>query len=260
MKLTVLTENQAYSKFLAEFGISYLIEINGEKILWDTGQSDVFLKNAAKLGIDIHSEVKKVVLSHGHLDHGDGLRFLDNKKLITHPASFIQRFRKLDHTKVGLSMTKNEIEKKFILNETVEPYKISDSIWFLGEIPRNNDFEAKQTSFIDEYGNDDAVPDDSALAVIDNRELKIVTGCSHAGICNICEYAKKVTGIKKIKVVIGGFHLKYQNMQTLQTIAYFKNEKVERLLPSHCTELPALSAFWNEFQIESVKTGMHFEF
>lgn len=46
----------------------------------------------------------------------------------------------------------------------------------------------------------------------------------------------------------------------MKTTAYFKNENVERLLPSHCTELPALSAFWNEFRIEPVKTGMVFEF
>lgn len=66
MKITVLTENVAEVKFLAEHGLSYLIEIDGEKILFDSGHSDVFLKNVKLLGIDIGNDVKTVVLSHGH--------------------------------------------------------------------------------------------------------------------------------------------------------------------------------------------------
>ena len=66
MKITVLTENTAGGKFLAEHGLSYLIEIDDQKILFDTGHSDVFLKNASQLGIDIQTEVETVVLSHGH--------------------------------------------------------------------------------------------------------------------------------------------------------------------------------------------------
>jgi len=35
---------------------------------------------------------------------------------------------------------------------------------------------------------------------------------------------------------------------------------VEKLLPSHCTELPALAAFYREFDVQPVKTGMVFRF
>ncbi len=122
MKLTVLTENNAGSHFLAEHGLSYLIEINGEKILFDTGHSDVFIRNAAKMGISIHDEVEKVVLSHGHWDHGNGLIHLNDKTLITHPSSFIKRFRKKDHSTVGLNQTVEEIKLKFDLVTTKEPY------------------------------------------------------------------------------------------------------------------------------------------
>lgn len=74
LEIKVLTENTAGGKLLSEHGLSYLIEIDGEIILSDAGHTDVFLKNAEKLGIDIHSEVRTVVLSHGHWDHGDGLQ------------------------------------------------------------------------------------------------------------------------------------------------------------------------------------------
>ena len=260
MKITVLTENVTGVKFLSEHGLSYLIEIDGEKILFDTGHSDVFLKNAKMLEIDIENEVKTVVLSHGHWDHGDGLSFLENKKLITHPASFSKRFGKSDHRFIGLSLSKEEIQKKFDLTETINHYQITKNLFFLGEIPRLNNFESQETSFEFENGEDDFNLDDSALAAILSDELVVITGCSHSGICNICEHAKKVTGIKKLKAVIGGFHLKHQNRQTLETIEYFTKNKVEKLFPSHCTELPALAAFYEEFKIVQVKTGMEIYF
>jgi 7,8-dihydropterin-6-yl-methyl-4-(beta-D-ribofuranosyl)aminobenzene 5'-phosphate synthase len=208
------------------------------------------------LGIDIENEVKTVVLSHGHWDHVDGLRFIENKKLITHPDAFSKRFGKSDHRYVGLSLSKEEIQKNFDLTETINHYQITNNLWFLGEIPRLNDFESQETSFVFENGNDDFVPDDSALAAVVNNKLVVITGCSHTGICNICEHAKKITGISKIKAVIGGFHLIYNDRQTVETVQYFKNNQVEKLYPSHCTQLPSLALFYNEFKIIQVKTGI----
>lgn len=260
MRLTVLTENTAGGKFLAEHGLSYLIEIDEEKILFDAGHSNVFLQNAKQLGINIQTEVKKVVLSHGHWDHGNGLEHLNGQTLITHPASFAKRYRKSDHSPVGLSISKQQLENSFKLNETKSPFQISKNLFFLGEIPRTNDFESQTTPFELEDGSDDFIMDDSALVAIQDNRLIIITGCSHSGICNICEQAKLVTGVSAINVVIGGFHLKFQNKQTKQTIAYFKQNNIDTLLPSHCTDLPALSLFHKEFKIQQVKTGMVFDF
>jgi len=260
MKITILTENTAGGKYLAEHGLSYLIEIDDQKILFDTGHSDVFLKNARQLEINIENEVKTVVLSHGHWDHGDGLRYLQNKRLIAHPGAFIRRFRKKDFTPVGLSLSRKEIESRFSLTETKNPVQISENLWFLGEIPRKNDYEAQSASFVDDFRNDDYIPDDSALAAIVKKKLVVITGCSHSGICNIVEQAKMVTGISTVEAVLGGFHLKEQNEQTRKTIAYFKTNKIKQIFPSHCTELPALAAFYDAFQNRQIKTGMVLEF
>ena len=127
MKLTVLTENCAGGRFLAEHGLSYLIEHNGESILFDTGHSDVFLRNAEALGLDIHSKIDTIVLSHGHWDHGDGLRYLEDKTLIIHPEAFIKRFRKRDNTNIGLALSKSELKKKFKLIEAKKPYSVTKS-------------------------------------------------------------------------------------------------------------------------------------
>lgn len=260
MKITILTENCAGSGFLAEHGLSYLIEHNGERLLFDAGKSDVFIKNAKKLGINIQKEISTAVLSHGHWDHGDGFEFLQNKKLITHPESFIKRFRNKDASSLGLKWSKSDFEKKYNLVLKKEPYHISNNIIFLGEIPRLNDFEAKTTNFADETGLPDFVIDDSALAIIQNKELIVVTACSHSGICNIIDYAMKVTGIDVVRSVIGGFHLKEYNLQTKQTIKFLKDKGINKIYPSHCTELPALVAFYEHFNLEQLKTGMTLTF
>jgi len=260
MKIYILTENTAGGHFLAEHGLSYMIEIDDQKILFDTGHSDVFLKNALRMGIDIEKEIDTIVLSHGHWDHGNGLKYLENKRLITHPAAFIRRFRKKDLSSIGLAFTKEEVKNKFDLVESREPFRITDHLFFLGEIPRKNNFEAQTTSFSDDFQNDDFIPDDSALAAIIKDELIVITGCSHSGICNIVEQAKNVTGISKADTVIGGFHLKEQDEQTIKTIEYFKEEGIRKVYPSHCTELPALAAFYNEFKNRQVKTGMIINF
>lgn len=260
MKLTVLTENTAGGKLLAEHGLSYLIEYDGKNILFDTGHSDVFIKNSISMGLKIQETVDIIVLSHGHWDHGDGLQYISNKTLITHPNSFVRRFRKGSTQNIGLALSKSEIENKFTLIESAIPYYITKNIVFLGEIPRENEFESQSTAFSDEQGSDDFVTDDSALAIIQNNELIVITGCSHSGICNIVEYAKKICGINKVKAVMGGFHLKDTGVQTQKTIAYIKRVNVERILPSHCTELPALAVFYDEFKIQQVKTGQEFLF
>ena len=255
MKLTVLTENLAGGRLLAEHGLSYLIEHNGKTILFDTGHSDVFLKNAEKMGIDIHDNVDAIVLSHGHWDHGDGLRFLENCTLITHPLAFIKRFRKKNNTNIGLALSKSELEQKFELITTEKPYAVTAEIIFLGEVPRGNNFESQTTTFVDESGNDDFIPDDSGIVVKLKDELVVISGCAHSGICNIIEHAVQITGTKKVKAVLGGFHLKHNNVQTQKTIEYLKQQKVEQVYPSHCTELPALSAFYESFKIQQLKTG-----
>ncbi|MBN2890496.1 MAG: MBL fold metallo-hydrolase [Bacteroidales bacterium] len=259
MKITILTENFAGSRFLSEHGFSYFIEYEGFKLLWDTGATDIFLQNAKRLNIDI-DEVETVALSHGHWDHGDGLRFLKNKTVITHPNTFIKRYRRLNNEYLGLNQTIDQVRENFNLILSDKPHFITENIVFLGEIPRKFGFEQWNTPYIDEFGKDDLITDDSALVAILDEELVIVAGCSHSGICNIIEYAKKVTGIFKINTVIGGFHLKKADERTKKTIEYFKEQKVKNIMPSHCTQLPALVEFYKEFEIIQVKTGNEYVF
>jgi 7,8-dihydropterin-6-yl-methyl-4-(beta-D-ribofuranosyl)aminobenzene 5'-phosphate synthase len=254
MKITVLTENNPGAFLLAEHGLSYLIQFENKRILFDTGQSDVFIKNAEKMKTSL-ANIDMIVLSHGHFDHGNGLNYLPGGSLICHSGCFVRRYRKKDHSYIGLLNTKEELSGKFDLDTTTDPLKITEKIFFLGEIPRLTDFESKKTSFVFEDGTPDYVMDDSALAFILPEGLFIVTGCGHAGVVNTFEHARRITGISNLYGIIGGFHLKEIDLQTKETVRYLKENKVKYIFPSHCTELPALSAFYKEFGIRQAKTG-----
>ncbi len=242
MKLTVLSEAKAMDGFLSEHGLSFLIEEDEKSILLDSGASDVYLHNAQHLGINLE-KIDNIVLSHGHWDHGNGLLFIGGKPLLCHPGSFVKRYRKPGGENIGLALNMSEIEEKFKLRTSENPVQISEHLWFLGEVPRLNGFEAKTTKYILEDGSPDFILDDSGLACLTAKGLVVISGCAHSGICNMVEHARSVTGVDRVEAVIGGFHLKAKNEQTLQTVQWMKDAGVKRVYPSHCTLEPALGLF-----------------
>lgn len=265
LKISILCEDQAKMGFRdkifsGQHGFSVFIE-NDRKILFDTGPTDVFIHNAELLGLDVYT-ADWIVLSHGHWDHTDGLKSLDPKKnekmkVLVHPNAFIDR-RKPSGEFNGMACGRNEMEKKFDLVLSKEPCQLSKGIYFLGEIPRRNTFESQKTSFFymdADVRSADFIADDTALAMETEKGLVIVTGCSHAGICNICDYAMQVTHRNKIHAVIGGFHLLGNSDQLEKTIEYFTNNRVTHLYPMHCTDLSALSGFNEHFGIQKLCAG-----
>jgi len=260
LKITILNDNTAGKNTAAEYGLSFLVEGQEGSYLFDPGPSDIALRNAKSLGIDLEDAVDTIVLTHGHWDHGNGLEYFSDKKLIAHPASFTERYNRVNGHYNGLPLTLDEASEKFTLQFTREPLEVMDDHLFLGEIPRLNDFEAKTSSSVDEKGNEDYIPDDTAVAVSTTKGLVVITGCSHSGICNIIAYAKRVTGVDHIHAVIGGFHLRKDDEVLDRTIYFLKKEKIDLLYPSHCTALPALAKMYREFGIKQVLTGQKFRF
>lgn len=228
----------------SEWGLSLYIESNNLKLLLDTGQSDIYLKNAKALNINLE-EVDVITLSHHHYDHVDGLKYFpdrDKKKLVVH-NSLLQKLDE-DYSKL--------IKRNFIVNESDVIYRIHQNIHFLGTIPRATSFEKgyhKSNDTIDD------MKDDSALVFNTEEGLIIVSGCSHSGICNICEYAKEQFN-KRIRGVIGGFHLFIDNTVAIQgTIDYFKKESPDFLYPMHCLDFETLISLEKELGIRKFSTG-----
>ncbi|NQU86389.1 MAG: MBL fold metallo-hydrolase [Mariniphaga sp.] len=258
MKITILDDNTAGNECKAEHGLSYLIE-SDLSFLFDTGPSDVIFRNAEKLGLNL-KEIKTIVLSHRHYDHSNGLLHFNGQKLIFHPAIFDKNYRKKDGSYIGMYLTRKEVEARFDIIESREPLFLSKNVVFLGEIPRRNNFEAETTGFVDKTGDDDFILDDTGVAIKTENGLVIISGCAHSGICNIVEHALEVTGEKKIHAVLGGFHLKDNGNQTQKTIEYFKSKQIKNVIPSHCTELPALAAFYKEWPFRQIKSGQVLQF
>lgn len=254
MKISILVDNIPGVDTKAEFGLSYLIEFNGKSILFDTAQTDLFLENAKKMNLQVQKS-DFIVLSHGHFDHGNGLEYLNSGNLICHPGCFVKRFGKTSGNYIGLKHSKQYLDSKFNLITTEKPIQLFEGAYFLGEIPRITNFESQTTSFVFDDGTPDFVMDDSALALKTEHGVFVVTGCGHSGVVNTLEHAKKVIGENRIYGVMGGFHLKENNRQTMETIDYLKQNDVKHIFPSHCTTLPALSAFVNSFRISQIRTG-----
>lgn len=254
MRVSILVDNTPGPNTLAEHGLSYLIDYGDKKTLFDTGQTDLFLRNAEIMNLDT-KDVHQIVLSHGHFDHGNGLNHINGGNLICHPGCFAKRYRKSGGSYIGLKNDEDSIRDKFNLVTTAQPHQIFNGAYFLGEIPRITDFESKTTSFIFEDGTPDYVMDDSALAFRVKDGVFVITGCGHAGIVNTLEYAKKVTGQPSIVGIMGGFHLKENNLQTQKTIEYLKDNNIELVYPSHCTAIPALEEFRRSFNVPQIKTG-----
>lgn len=239
LKITVLhTELDEFVNALS--GFSLLLELDGKRLLLDTSQSNDYLKNAKRAGINLR-DVEMVVLSHGHWDHTNGLKFIDwPVTVVAHPDCFEEKQKGERFT--GAPLRKNEVEERFKLILSSTPIEVVHSLFFLGEVPKTNDFEAISPVGVHQGGKDDFALDDSAIAIKTAKGLVIITGCGHSGICNSIDYAKKVTGEKKILAVIGGFHL-FDNQKTDKTIDYFKKHKLDRVYPMHCFDTYAFSEF-----------------
>ncbi|MFK5925344.1 MAG: MBL fold metallo-hydrolase [Desulfuromusa sp.] len=272
MKITVLVDNNTLIDryFLAEPGLSLLIEDDETTVLFDTGYSDIFLKNAFKMGKDL-TNLDYLVLSHNHLDHTWGLepliryftelqieqRPFKRPTLVAHPEIFVS-VNAEGLGEVGCLLSEAKLAKHFPVQLSAQPKALSSKLTFLGEIPRRNDFE-KNLTFGRKEGadEDDQVIDDSALVYHSRDGLIIITGCSHAGICNIIEYAKEVCGDHRVVDIIGGFHLLNPPAPQLKgTLAYLEALKPEAVHACHCTDLASKIALSGVISLKEVGIGL----
>ncbi|MBQ1288117.1 MAG: MBL fold metallo-hydrolase [Erysipelotrichaceae bacterium] len=266
MKLKVLVDNNTFIDmyYLAEPAVSYFIQDKDTALLFDTGYSDVFLLNAKKMGIDLN-KADRIALSHGHNDHSGGLGYLKSCgkkfKLIAHPGAFVEREDDAG-TKIGSPLSEEAIRERFDVSCHTEPYFINDRLVFLGQIETSLPFETRYAigrKYENGTSAEDLILDDSALVYKGRDGLFIITGCSHAGICNIIEYAKKVCGCDKIHGVIGGFHLFENDERLSRTIDYLSENKIELLYPCHCVSLAAKIEIGRKLKIREVGVGLELD-
>ena len=276
MNLKVLVDNNALIDryFLAEPGLSFYINDEGHEVLFDLGYSDIFIQNAEKMGVNL-LQISDIVISHGHLDHTWGLEPLARRlnearfekspcsrpRLVAHPKAFTSVVAD-DSNEFGSLMSADKLSKHFNLELSRKPVVITPRLTWLGEVPRNFAFENLQ-NFGQKDGENsvDMVPDDSALVFTSEKGLVIITGCSHAGICNIVEYAKEVCGQEQIADIIGGLHLMNPPPEQLEgTLEYLGKQGLKDLHACHCTDLQSKIALSRVINVREVGVGLEISY
>lgn len=254
--ITILIENTAHKDGLkTEHGLSFWIEYQGKRILFDTGQSNAVMNNAKKLGVDLTCS-DAIVISHGHYDHTGGLsavlNIATNAKIYLHPSATEQKFsQKASRANyIGMSdLAKKTIQGRHV-TWTVTPAYLFPGLAVTGQIPRINDFEdIGGVFFLDENcQKPDDLLDDQALFIESAKGLTVVLGCAHSGVVNILDYISKLTGCEKIYAIIGGMHLLNASPARItNTIEAFKKYEIQKIIPLHCTGHKAINAMKNAF-------------
>lgn len=275
MHLTVLIENTTLIDryFRSEPGLSLYIEDGDTRILFDCGYSDLFIGNAAAMGIDL-LDLDAVVLSHGHIDHTGGLPSLAAHHIragiegkpakeplfITHPATFGRKKAK-EGGDAGCPVSPEYLSMFGEVKTSVSPQNVSDRITFLGEIPRTDPKQIAQSSACVKTQNGwvpDPVIEDSCLVYRGSEGLVLICGCTHAGIEHTVAYARSVCGDDRVAAIIGGLHLYSATPARIDEVSRWCAESdIGVIFPCHCTGLPATIALSHHHAITPIGVGSY---
>lgn len=267
---------------LAEHGLACLIKVfsgsEEHQILFDTGHSGNCISfNIDYMRLDAR-KIESIVISHGHVDHIEGLveilnRVAKHTPVVLHPRAFLERRLNIKPTGQMLYtpfLKQNELQKKginFIVSE--KPSIIaSDLVLVTGKVEREVEFEKGfpwAEARIDGEWVVDPFDDDQALAVkVKGKGLVVIGGCSHAGIINTVKYCQKITASTKVHAVMGGFHLNNKIFESIihPTIEEMKKLNPDYIVPMHCTGWTAINEFAREmpaqFVLNTCCTTYHF--
>lgn len=258
VKVTVLSSNLANGATVGEWGLSALVEVDGNCILFDAGRyPDTVIKNADVLNIDL-SCVTDVVFSHFHFDHTTGLLPLLENLRQKNPDS-LQRvhvaegfFSSRRHVNTDSNTEGNQMIALRALIEAQgveilvhrEATEIFPAVWVSGPVDRRHpekNYPSTIAVAIDGEWVEDFVPESQALVIRTNEGPIVLLGCGHSGVVNALDYIQHTIQNDSVHALMGGLHLFAADDETLDWTAERLLEiGIENLMAGHCTGIEPL--------------------
>jgi 7,8-dihydropterin-6-yl-methyl-4-(beta-D-ribofuranosyl)aminobenzene 5'-phosphate synthase len=269
-----VTPGRLPKPLVAAHGLAYLITLNYQgrltRILMDAANDPLPLFNNLEALDHKPEEIDAVVVSHGHPDHYGGLLGFLAKRvgplpIYLHEDTFFPKLFITPRGRIGPWTLEAEhlIQAGGQLEENRGPLMILDQVLLTGTVERTTGYEKGLPVFkrkINEQEEPDPFSDEQALvALVEGRGLVVIGGCSHPGIVNMVKYAQKLTGVDKVALIIGGFHLTAGGEDLIHnTIQGLKEINPELIIAGHCTGFRALTklaaAFPDNFMVSCVGT------
>ncbi len=225
---------------IGEWGFAAMVDVDGHRILFDTGaRPDTVLNNARELKVDLNG-VPDLILSHNHGDHTGGLNRLRQ--------NFPQSFTILH---VGKGITYPRKPRTLSLStytghivEYDQPTQLYPGVWLTGPVPRKyperNWSGSGQVQTPDGWVEDN-LPEDMSLVFNTNNGLILLSGCGHAGVINTVDYAFQKIRKAPLYAAIGGFHLYALDDAKLDwTAGKLREFGLRNFLGAHCTGIEAV--------------------
>lgn len=236
---------------IGEWGYAALIEVDGRKILFDTGfRPQTVLNNARELRIDL-SEVEDVILSHNHNDHVGGLLTLREALKARNPKALsrVHVGRGMFSERVGdadrLPAMKRRLEADgVVFHEYADATELLPGVWLTGNVERmhpERNWSGNARIVGAEGEIEDTIPEDLSLAIDTAQGFVLISGCGHAGIINTMQHVLSKVHAGSIDTAIGGFHLMRADEEHLAwTASKLKEFGLTRMIGAHCTGVDAL--------------------
>lgn len=208
MRIIALVENtDGDSRCGAEHGLCVYIQTKRHALLMDAGQTDLLLRNAAALQVDL-SDVDTVILSHGHYDHTGGVMPLVS--VCPNAAVYMRRSAAEPHFNgeryIGIDVRILSLPHLHLLDEDLA---LDDELFLFGGFADGHSRPSgNRTLTVERDGV--RVPDDfsheQSLVLTQDGKRWLLSGCAHSGILNILERYHELFGSPP-DYVVSGFHI-----------------------------------------------------
>jgi 7,8-dihydropterin-6-yl-methyl-4-(beta-D-ribofuranosyl)aminobenzene 5'-phosphate synthase len=256
LRVTVLSTMLTDFHGVGEWGFAALVEVDGRRLLFDTGaRPQTVLENARELGLDL-SGVTDLVVSHHHWDHTGGLIALREALSKQNPAALSRA-----HVGEGIFLSRPSPENGQETNQMIgrrttyeaaggrflihpRPVEIMPGVWLTGPVPRphpERNYPRSGRVQTPQGLVEDSIPEDLSLIIDTPEGLVVITGCGHAGIINTIEYARSAVRQAPAYAVIGGLQLFRADDESLEwTAMKLRDFGLVHLLGAHCTGIEAV--------------------